>query len=96
MVSILHFLLVQDKILSSLDYIPFLGASDLQEGSVSCLLSICKFNFEKIARSVMNWEYNEDLRPATKDKLNAFFKHHTIPWWRKFVQHNFPFSDKVN
>ncbi|XP_031783522.1 uncharacterized protein LOC100121279 [Nasonia vitripennis] len=66
------------------------GSDDLQEGVVSCLLSISKFKYTQIARSVIDWQFDKELRSATKMKLNSFFKAHDTKWWWNFVQTHFP------
>ncbi|OXU30848.1 hypothetical protein TSAR_012652 [Trichomalopsis sarcophagae] len=66
------------------------GSDDLQEGVVSCLLSISKFKYTQIARSVIDWQFDKELRSATKLKLNSFFKAHDTKWWWNFVQTHFP------
>ena len=70
-----------------------LGEYNLQEGVVSCLLSISKFKFEQVALSVIKWQSNNDLRPTTKDKLKSFFRQHDGKWWERFVKSNFPLPE---
>ncbi|XP_011500750.1 PREDICTED: uncharacterized protein LOC105364516 [Ceratosolen solmsi marchali] len=66
------------------------GPDDLQEGVVSCLISISKFKYKQVARSVLKWQFNKSIRPSTNDKLKSFFLCQDTKWWWQFVQSNFP------
>ncbi|XP_014237088.1 uncharacterized protein YFR016C-like [Trichogramma pretiosum] len=63
---------------------------DLKESIVSCLLSISKFNYNKIMRVIIQWQPKEELSPSLKEKFVATFKKHDLKWWLKFVSTNFP------
>ncbi|KAJ8675503.1 hypothetical protein QAD02_011289 [Eretmocerus hayati] len=70
-------------------------SADLQEGIVACLLSLTKYKFDRIARSVIKWECKE-LRPVTKEKLKSLFRCHNAAWWSKFVSKNFPCKQETS
>ncbi|KAL7298397.1 hypothetical protein TKK_0008593 [Trichogramma kaykai] len=63
---------------------------DLKESIVSCLLSISKFNYNKIMRVIIQWQPKEELSPSLIEKFVATFKKHDLKWWLKFVSTNFP------
>lgn len=74
------------KIIDQLRYLIDVGPTspDVQRSLITALLSLSRFRFDDIARTIINWEPPGGvLTPILQDQLDAFFKLRGAETWSK-------------
>ncbi|KAF7998098.1 hypothetical protein HCN44_009496 [Aphidius gifuensis] len=83
------------KIIDQLRYLIDVGPTspDIQESLITALLSLSRFRFDDVARTVMNWEPPGGvLSPILQEQFDAFFKLRSADSWTKIKNKTQKFS----